>query len=1069
MAGSYDGQLKFDTAVDTKGFQQGTNRLADIIGGGLITQAIQGLFGMITGQVDAAMRRLDTMAQFGRVMTTLTGDVAEANATLDATNEIVRGTAFGLDVAASAVQRFVASGMETKKATDVMSAWADATAFYTKGTNSDLETVTGALTKMNTRGKITMREMQQLLYAGIPAMDIYASAMGMSTEEVSEAMSQGELQAEQFIDVMTKAFTEGTEKFPAITGAAKKAGSSWAGSIDNMKAAVTRGVGAMLETFDGIFNIKENMVAFGKGIETVLKALATAFQFVADNGNIFIPIGVAIMALLVAYNAETIKATILSGLHTISIIAQNVAYAGLTIAIGLADAAQAIFNGTIEACPLVWFIALIAIVIAGVIALTNALNFSSEAYKEHKSDIEELGEAQDALADSMEASKQTYEDNASKLADSSVYAVNLYKNLQILYSEYQKSGKGADNLKNVISELNKTYDGMNLALDEESGLLNMQMDEIEKYIQLKGKQQQADLVQSRANELMQEAASLEQQRNELAYKAKAIMEDESLTYIQKVDLMKQIGDEYQELEDLMKDNQLTMKATTDSMRDGLKKEEQAWLNAQDAMHGAVDAEGNDLQTLADKYGVSTKSIINDILDSGDTLADWSEKTSKVMTEGGWSIKDYADKWGVSVKEIESWIDEHNSTLEEWNEHQKDITTDSGQTIEQLAEKWGTTVDDIRQEMFQNDLDLQGWEDNQNDILEDWQESVEDHTDAVINDFEEVPTEMDISFDEMVKILNENAQKYQRWQDLMGKVAGKLSAETIAQLQKIGPASSQILEEVANDTSGAKARELESAFRSAFGTATNAANAEVGKAGAVGESFVGEYEKGVVSQEVLAQRAAESTVAATLDTMTSRVQESQSRITTVWESLKTAIVVAFKPLAGRMSEVMTDVMNAMINKMSSMSGRLYSKASEIATGVINRTKKAYDIHSPSKVMQDIYKLVMDGGWLGMDRGEDRLYRKSDEITSGVLERFAGMPQGLATAFAEDMSAVVGAVHNGMVASQPIFASGTPEMALAGAGVVYETNVTFNEPADQPDVIARKVSQIQRYGLAGRRGN
>ena len=109
---SYDGSLIFDTEINTQGFQTGANKLNSIVGGLGVFKLIEKGFSLVTGSIDKAMGRIDTMEQFSRVMTTVTGDVNATNEALDETTEIVTGTAYGLDFAGRAVQNFVSSGME---------------------------------------------------------------------------------------------------------------------------------------------------------------------------------------------------------------------------------------------------------------------------------------------------------------------------------------------------------------------------------------------------------------------------------------------------------------------------------------------------------------------------------------------------------------------------------------------------------------------------------------------------------------------------------------------------------------------------------------------------------------------------------------------------------------------------------------------------------------------------------------------------------------------------------------------------------------------------------------------
>ena len=119
---AYDGKLLFDTGINTEGFQRDASRLSDIVGGMGVFKLFEKGFQMVANSVDKALGRIDTMEQFDRVMTTITGDVGVTNAALEETNEIVKGTAYGLDVASRSVQNFVSRGMEVQGATETVRA-----------------------------------------------------------------------------------------------------------------------------------------------------------------------------------------------------------------------------------------------------------------------------------------------------------------------------------------------------------------------------------------------------------------------------------------------------------------------------------------------------------------------------------------------------------------------------------------------------------------------------------------------------------------------------------------------------------------------------------------------------------------------------------------------------------------------------------------------------------------------------------------------------------------------------------------------------------------------------------
>lgn len=272
----------------TSSFKSVATGAASIVAALGITKALSKAFGMVKGSITNAFDRIDTMEQFKNVMQVMTGSTEKANAALQATKDIVTGTAFGLDVAAGAVQGFVTGGMKVEDATRILGSFSDAVAFYTKGTNEELDTVTDALIKMSTKGKVNMEQLGRIMEAGIPAIDIYAEAMGKGTKEVADAISKGKISAKSFMDVMDEALANGTTKFPALEGAAKKAGASWRGTFDNMRAAVTRGTTGIIEKIDamlkenGLPDMRSMVSLFGKKFEAVLGSVADKIPIVAD-------------------------------------------------------------------------------------------------------------------------------------------------------------------------------------------------------------------------------------------------------------------------------------------------------------------------------------------------------------------------------------------------------------------------------------------------------------------------------------------------------------------------------------------------------------------------------------------------------------------------------------------------------------------------------------------------------------------------------------------------------------------------------------------------------------------
>ncbi|WP_066689061.1 tape measure protein [Christensenella intestinihominis] len=532
------GQVDIDVNLNTKDLKASMNGLQGEIVKGMavfevLKQSVSKIAGMVVESIDAAMRRIDTMDQFSRVMTTMTGSADKASMALEKTNSIVTGTAFGLDTAAKGVQAFVASGMEVSKATDTMGAWADAVAFYTKGTNADLETVSMALQKMGTKGNVTMEHLQMLLEAGIPAIQIYASAVGKSTEEVTDQMSKGELKTSDFIDVMNNAFRTGTTGFPSIAGAAKTAGTSWQGSMDNMRAAIARGTAAMLEQLDAAFNVKKGMVQFGKGIESVLKGLANNLDKVAVAATAVIAGFVAFKILktvqtsMAAINALTTGASYALKLYAMDNSYASAAVGALTLRQALAGTATMVLSGEMSigaaitlvfkkavdalnksflANPIVLVIALIAALIAVIVQAVTRTNAEAEAAR---AEAEAMVAAQDELTQSAAQSAAEYEKNMASIKATADEAHNMTQRLEELRSKTDLTAGEQQEMASITAQLTSNYSGLSEMVDENTGALTGNAEQWNKVVDAQAEFEKATLMVERANELTQEATEAE--------------------------------------------------------------------------------------------------------------------------------------------------------------------------------------------------------------------------------------------------------------------------------------------------------------------------------------------------------------------------------------------------------------------------------------------------------------------------------------------------------------------------------------------------------------------------------
>lgn len=337
-----------------------------------VVNAISAAFNTVKQSISSAFDRIDTMNQFNRTVTAITGNAEAAGMALEQLKDITKGTAYGLNVAAKATQNFVTRGLDISQATDQVRIWGDAVAFYGKGTNEQFENVTDALAKMRTKGKVEMDQLDRLFEAGIDAVGMYAQATGRSSAEVQDDLSYGRISAEEFINTVSTAMQEGTNGVLSVAGAAKEAGASWAGTFDNAKAACARGMQAIIDSIEealaanGLPTMKESVANLGKTFEemagkaaAVMPEIIEKLSWFSDHGEAVVGAITAIASAIVALKAASTIASAIQGFQTSLAIAQKTAtgFSAVLSALGLG--------------PIPLVIAAVAALVAGIIYLWN--------------------------------------------------------------------------------------------------------------------------------------------------------------------------------------------------------------------------------------------------------------------------------------------------------------------------------------------------------------------------------------------------------------------------------------------------------------------------------------------------------------------------------------------------------------------------------------------------------------------------------------------------------------------------------------------------------------------------
>ena len=139
----------------------------------------------------------------------------------------VKGTAFGLDAAATSAASAVAAGIKPGKELErYLRLTADAATIA----GVSLEEMGSIINKATAKGKVGMDDLNRLTERGIPILQMLAKEYGVSAEEMSKMVSNGEVDAARF----RKALEDN------VGGAALESGNTTRGAFANMRAALSR-------------------------------------------------------------------------------------------------------------------------------------------------------------------------------------------------------------------------------------------------------------------------------------------------------------------------------------------------------------------------------------------------------------------------------------------------------------------------------------------------------------------------------------------------------------------------------------------------------------------------------------------------------------------------------------------------------------------------------------------------------------------------------------------------------------------------------------------------------------
>lgn len=223
----------------------------------------------ILGNVDAAIKRVDTLSNYSRVMSNLGADSVQANASVQKLSNKLIGLPTTLDDASGAVQRFTSVNSNISKSTDMFLALNNA--ILAGGASSEIQkSALEQLSQSYAKGKPDMFEWRSAMTAMPAQMKQVAEAMGfVNASALGEALRNGRVSMDQFMNTLMQLNTQGINGYQSFEEQARNATGGIATSIANMRTAIVRGMSDVMNTI-GQSNIAGFFTNIAKAINSCI-------------------------------------------------------------------------------------------------------------------------------------------------------------------------------------------------------------------------------------------------------------------------------------------------------------------------------------------------------------------------------------------------------------------------------------------------------------------------------------------------------------------------------------------------------------------------------------------------------------------------------------------------------------------------------------------------------------------------------------------------------------------------------------------------------------------------------
>lgn len=349
------GSLKYDTQLDTKGFESGLNKVGatGVAIGNLMADVIRQVAQTISEVAKMGVEYNAQIETYQTALTTLTGSAEEANKIIEQVKKDAASTPFEVASLVKGNQLLISAGLSAEQARDDILALGNAIS-ATGGGEEELSRMVVNLQQIKNVGKASALDIKQFAYAGIDVYGLLADYTGKTREEVTNL----DISYEDLTGALKFASQEGGKYFNAMEKQSKTFNGQLSNLKDNFMAFLGEAAMPLFtylkdEVLPIINGILDGTLEIDDGIdkltETLLNGIMTMVNSLLENLPKFLEIGMQITLKLISgiveYIPELIPTaidcifalvdTLLDNLDEFVIVALDII---LALAFGLIDA-----------------------------------------------------------------------------------------------------------------------------------------------------------------------------------------------------------------------------------------------------------------------------------------------------------------------------------------------------------------------------------------------------------------------------------------------------------------------------------------------------------------------------------------------------------------------------------------------------------------------------------------------------------------------------------------------------------------------------------------------------------